>query len=74
MQGILLEGVSAGCFRPEIARDAEKIAIDLLAYLDGIFLHAMLSDPQFLDLKAQLAFHMKTFIDYLMASGERAVS
>ena len=36
---MLLDGVSQGIFRPEIAKDAGKIAANLLAYLDGIGLH-----------------------------------
>jgi hypothetical protein len=40
----LLEGVSQGVFRPEIARDVEKIAANLMAYLDGLVWHSMISD------------------------------
>ena len=43
----LLEGVSKGIFRPEIARDAEKLAINLIAYLDGIFQHNLISETYF---------------------------
>lgn len=44
---ILLNGVSQGSFRPEIARDAEKIAINLMAYLDGIALHYFITKNYF---------------------------
>ncbi|MBD3344254.1 MAG: TetR family transcriptional regulator, partial [Chitinivibrionales bacterium] len=65
VQGTLLEGVSKGVFRPEIARDAEKIAINLLAYLDGIYLHAMVSDKYF-DLGKQIGYHLEILLDHLL--------
>jgi AcrR family transcriptional regulator len=37
----LLEGISGGQLRPEIAFQAEKIAINFLAYLDGMALHRL---------------------------------
>ncbi|MBW1820843.1 MAG: TetR family transcriptional regulator C-terminal domain-containing protein, partial [Deltaproteobacteria bacterium] len=57
----LLDGVSKGIFRPEIARDAEKIAINLLAYIDGISLHSILSKNYF-DLKEQIDLYMQNLI------------
>ena len=57
----LLDGISKGVFRPEIACDAEKIAINLLAYLDGISLHSILSKNYF-DLKEQIDLYMKNLI------------
>lgn len=54
---ILLDGVSRGDFRPEVARDAEKIAINLTAYLDGIGLHYYMSRSYF-DLKEQVGFQI----------------
>ena len=41
---ILLHGVSKGVFKPEIARDAEKIAVNLLAYLDGISIRGLITE------------------------------
>lgn len=73
VQGTLLEGVSKGVFRPEIARDAEKIAINLLAYLDGIYLHAMVSDKYF-DLGSQIDHHMEMLMDRLMVPREAKAS
>jgi AcrR family transcriptional regulator len=52
---ILLEGVSRGIFRPEVARAAETIAINLIAYLDGIGLHYLMSAREF-DLREQVRF------------------
>lgn len=39
----LLAGVSLGQLKPQIASDAEKIAINYLAYLEGIKVHSMLA-------------------------------
>jgi AcrR family transcriptional regulator len=58
---ILLDGISKGVFRPDIARDAEKIAINFLAYLDGIGLHSMLSKNYF-DLQVQIDFYLKNLL------------
>lgn len=58
---ILLNGVSKGVFRPEIARDAEKFAINLLGYLDGISLHFLISENYF-DLKEQIEFSLQNII------------
>ena len=57
----LLDGISKGVFLPEIARDAEKIAINLLAYIDGISLHSILSKNYF-NLKEQVGFYMQNLI------------
>lgn len=56
--GILLEGVSAGLLRPEIARDAEKIAINYLAFLDGITLYT-LAATNYIDIREQVRFYMR---------------
>jgi hypothetical protein len=58
---ILLDGISRGIFRSDIARDAEKIANNLLAYLDGICLHSMASD-QFFNLNVQIDYYIKNLI------------
>ncbi|MBT8350077.1 MAG: TetR/AcrR family transcriptional regulator [Deltaproteobacteria bacterium] len=58
----LLDGVSKGIFHPEIARDAEKIAINLLAYIDGISLHSILSKNYF-DLKEQINLYTQNLIN-----------
>jgi AcrR family transcriptional regulator len=58
---ILLDGISKGVFRPEIARDAEKIAINFLGYLDGISLHSIMSDNDF-DIKEQIEFSLESIV------------
>ncbi|MBW2564748.1 MAG: TetR/AcrR family transcriptional regulator [Deltaproteobacteria bacterium] len=62
----LLDGISKGIFRPEIARNAEKIAINLLAYIDGISLHSILSKNYF-DLKEQIDLYIQNLIHEISA-------
>jgi len=59
--GILLEGVSRGVFQPRIAREAETIAINLHAYLDGIGLHSIVSDKYF-DLNQQIDYYIDNLV------------
>lgn len=61
---VLLDGVSRRFFRPEMARDAEKIAINLLAYLDGIALHHYMSRDYF-DLVHQVDCYLDVLIEHL---------
>ena len=58
---ILLEGISKGVFRPDIARDTEKFAINLMGYLDGISLHYLMSENYF-DIKEQITFSLENII------------
>ncbi len=58
---ILLEGVSQGVFRPETAQEAEGIAINLLAYLDGIGLHYYMSRSYF-----HLMSQVDRYLDHLL--------
>ncbi|MFC1610996.1 TetR/AcrR family transcriptional regulator [Myxococcota bacterium] len=69
--GIILEGVSDGSFRPEVARDADKIAVNLFTYLDGIGLHWMLNPTNF-DLHDQIELYLEHLFASLRApTGER---
>ena len=68
---VLLDGISKGVFRPEIARDAEKIAINLHAYLDGIGLHSIISDNNFA-LKSQIEFYFQNLIQTIAIDTEAA--
>ncbi|MAF32760.1 MAG: TetR/AcrR family transcriptional regulator [Desulfobacterales bacterium] len=54
---ILLDGISKGLFRPEIAKDAEKIAVNFLAFLDGVGLHSLVSE-NYLNLKEQMDYYL----------------
>jgi AcrR family transcriptional regulator len=58
---ILLDGVSQGVFRPETAREAEGMAINLLAYLDGIGLHYYMSRSYF-----HLMSQVDQYLDHLL--------
>lgn len=58
---ILLDGVARGVFRPEVARDAERIAINLTAYLDGIGLHYYMSRSYF-DLEEQVGYQVEQLL------------
>jgi AcrR family transcriptional regulator len=60
---VLTDGVSQGVFRPETAREAESVAINLLAYLDGIALHYYMSRSYF-DLMSQVDM----YLDHLLRS------
>lgn len=53
----LLEGVSSGQLNPAIARDAEKFAINFLAFLDGMKIYAMAA-AAYIDVSAQIQFFM----------------
>ncbi len=68
---LLLEGVSQGVFRPEMARDAEKVAINLLAFMDGIALHHLVGGD-FLDLQAQVDFYMDNLLESIEVKGGTA--
>lgn len=53
----LLAGVSRGQLRPDIARNAEKIAINYLAFLDGIKMHSMIAD-MYVDISSQIGLYL----------------
>lgn len=54
---MLLEGIAQGTFKPDIARDVEKITINLFAYLDGIAVHYFVNKTDF-DLMEQVDFYL----------------
>ena len=54
---ILLEGVSNGYFKPEIAKDVETIVINLFAYLDGIGFHYLMN-TEGVDWEKQVDFYL----------------
>jgi AcrR family transcriptional regulator len=53
----ITEGVSKGMFRPEARQEAETIAINMIAYLDGIWLHSLIS-AEGIDLYAQVDYYL----------------
>lgn len=60
----LLAGVSRGQLRPEIARDAETIAINYLAYLDGIKIHRMVAD-NLISARDQIDFYLNLLMSHM---------
>lgn len=54
---ILLEGVSRGQLKPEIACHAEKLAINFLVFMDGMKYYALVATDHF-DVRAQIQFFM----------------
>jgi AcrR family transcriptional regulator len=65
---ILLTGISSGDLRPQIAMDAEKIAITYLAFLDGMMLNSLVADS-YIDINAQVAFFLKNLEPILRSPG-----
>jgi AcrR family transcriptional regulator len=63
----LLEGVSRGIFRPEVSDSAEKIAVNLLAYLDGISLYYYYMSRDHINLEAQVSFYLDNLLNGLRA-------
>ena len=62
---ILLDGVSKKKFKPEIARDVTKIAVNLLAYLDGICMHYLIMEA-YEEFESQVDFYVKCFLDEIL--------
>lgn len=61
---ILLDGVSQGVFRPEVASQAERIAINLVAFVDGLGMHTIAS-PGFFDLSDQIDLYLEGLLNSL---------
>ena len=68
---MLLEGVSQGLFRPEIARDVDKIATNLMAYLDGLVWHSMISS-NVTNFKHQIDFYLDSLIRSIRSEAGRS--
>lgn len=60
---ILLEGVSQGVFKREIARTAEQIALNLIACVDGILFHNLLSN-----FNLDVTWHTNFYLNNLIAA------
>ncbi len=65
---ILLTGVSRGQLKPEIARDADKISITFLSFLDGMALTSLFAED-YIDISRQVAFFMQNLAP-LLRSGQ----
>jgi AcrR family transcriptional regulator len=59
---VILHGISVGIFKAEVARDAERMAINIIACIDGLLLHNLLGNRRF-DLKWQVDFYLNNLIE-----------
>jgi AcrR family transcriptional regulator len=64
---ILLEGVSKGIFQVNIARDVEKLAANIIAFLDGASLHRLITENYF-NMPEQLTAAMKFLARILLVT------
>lgn len=62
--GILRDGVARGVFRPEVDDQAERIAINLVAFVDGLGMHYV-ANPGFFDLAAQIDLYLEGLLHSL---------
>ena len=60
----ILEGISCGDFRPEVAKDTELLAMNMIAFADGLWFSYYLERGD-IHLEEQLDFYLNTFFDYL---------
>ena len=63
----LLAGISRGQLRPGIARDAERIAVNFLAFLDGIMMYGLIGND-YLNLRSQVEMYMDHLTVFLTAA------
>ena len=63
---ILMDGVACGALRPEVAENAERFAINLVAFVDGIGLHYVTA-PGFFDLNEQIDLYLEGLLRTLRA-------
>ncbi|MFT7519973.1 MAG: AcrR family transcriptional regulator [Kiritimatiellia bacterium] len=61
---ILLDGISTGCFRPEIARDVHKIAMNLIILLDGMGMYRYVALDYF-DVEEQIDMYMRRLLTHI---------
>ncbi|MBU1244306.1 TetR/AcrR family transcriptional regulator [Myxococcota bacterium] len=64
--GILREGAAEGILRPQAAEEAPRIAINVVAFVDGLGLHHVAS-PGFFDLAGQLDLYLEGLVHSLRA-------
>lgn len=62
---ILLDGVSRGVFHAHIARSAETLATNMIAYLDGVSLHYLITE-NYLKMPEQLTQWVYFMADFLL--------
>ena len=64
MVDYLLDGVSRRQLKPGIARNAEKICINLMAFLDGILMHGLI-EKDYINVREQIALFLEHMIPLL---------
>jgi AcrR family transcriptional regulator len=64
MVDYLLDGVSRGQLKPGIARNAEKICINLMAFLDGILMHGLI-EKDYINVREQIGLFLEYMIPLL---------
>ena len=62
---VIRDGTARGLFRPEAQARADSIAINLVAYLDGIGMHYYF-DPDFVDIRRQVNDYLDGLIRSLL--------
>ena len=65
MVDYLLDGVSRRQLKPGIARNAEKICINLMAFLDGILMHGLI-EKGYINVREQIALFLEHMIPLLL--------
>jgi AcrR family transcriptional regulator len=65
MVGYLLDGISHGQLKPGIARNAEKICINFMAFLDGILMHGLIEEG-YINAREQIALFLKHMLPLLI--------
>lgn len=61
---VLLEGVSRGIFRPGVAAEVDRIAVNTLAYLDGIGIYYFIN-KEMVQIDALIDYYLDTLVSYL---------
>jgi hypothetical protein len=63
----LMEGIKKGKFRPDVEKNAQLIAVNFLAYIDGILIHYYM-DKEYFDLEKQVDFYIDNLLNSLRIS------
>lgn len=66
----LLEGVARGQIKAGLAHNAEKICINLMAFLDGILVHGSI-EQGYINVREQVTLFMATMIPLLITDPQR---
>jgi len=67
IRDILMEGIKKGNFRPDVEKNTQLIAVNFLAYIDGILIHYYM-DKEYFDLEKQVDFYIDNLLNSLRIS------